>query len=423
VSIPRPVFAAFAGGEGEGAQPGARATTSAAAPPSVARRRAAGRLLSRLVGPGNVEHNLEFQQRRAGRHRVRSVSGMGFDGGAGRPRLECFIGLPVCHHEVAVLTLDRTQQLEAEETGLVLHRVGAVGEPLLQFGASVGGYLDCVDLHHWHSARLPRPPPGDDAGQATQDGAMPGDLLTCHGGRGEPLVLVHGLMGRGTTWSRQLPWLTRLGTVYTYDALWHRGRDVDDPHPISTERFVADLAEAVSALGAPARLVGHSMGALHSWCLAAERPDLVSALVLEDMAPDFSGRTTGPWEPWLHALPVEFDSAEQVFDEFGPVAGQYFLDAFDRTESGWRLHGHTSRWIEIAAEWGIRDFWAHWMAVRAPALLIEAGTSVTPPGQMRAMTKTGSPTTYLHVPQAGHLIHDEAPQVYREAVESFFAQR
>jgi pimeloyl-ACP methyl ester carboxylesterase len=61
------------------------------------------------------------------------------------------------------------------------------------------------------------------------------------------------------------------------------------------------------------------------------------------------------------------------------------------------------------------------MAVRAPALLIEAGTSVTPPGQMRAMTKTSSPTTYLHVPQAGHLIHDEAPQVYREAVESFLA--
>lgn len=184
---------------------------------------------------------------------------------------------------------------------------------------------------------------------------MPGDLLTRHGGRGEPLVLVHGLMGRGTTWTRQLPWLTRLGTVYSYDAPWHRGRDVDDPHPISTERFVADLGDAVGELGARVRIVGHSMGALHAWCLAAQRPELVSALVLEDMAPDFRGRTTGPWEPWLHALPVEFDSAEQVFAEFGPVAGQYFLEAFDRTETGWRLHGHTSRWIEIAAEWGTRD--------------------------------------------------------------------
>ncbi len=59
---------------------------------------------------------------------------------------------------------------------------------------------------------------------------------------------MHGLMGRGTTWPRQLPWLTRLGTVYTYDAPWHRGRDVEDPYPISTERFVADLGDAVSSL-------------------------------------------------------------------------------------------------------------------------------------------------------------------------------
>ncbi|BBY24228.1 alpha/beta fold hydrolase [Mycobacterium stomatepiae] len=250
---------------------------------------------------------------------------------------------------------------------------------------------------------------------------MPTDLLTCQGGLGEPLVLVHGLMGRGTTWTRQLPWLRRLGTVYTYDAPWHRGRDVEDPHPISTERFVADLADAVTTLGTPARLVGHSMGALHSWCLAAQHPELVSSLVLEDMAPDFRGRTTGPWEPWLHALPVEFDTAQQVFDEFGPIAGQYFLEAFDRTETGWRLHGQTSRWIEIAAQWGTRDYWEQWLAVQAPALLLEAGNSVTPPGQMRDMAGKYSGATYLAVPEAGHLIHDEAPQVYRQAVELFLA--
>ncbi|MDD4868657.1 MAG: alpha/beta hydrolase, partial [Mycobacterium sp.] len=167
--------------------------------------------------------------------------------------------------------------------------------------------------------------------------------------------------------------------------------------------------------------VGHSMGALHSWCLAAERPDLVTALVLEDMAPDFRGRTTGPWERWLHALPVEFGSAGQVLAEFGPVAGRYFLDAFDRTATGWRLHGHAARWIEIAAEWGTRDYWAQWTAVRAPALLLEAGNSVTPPGQMRAMAQTGRAPTYLRVEHAGHLIHDEAPQAYRRAVESFLA--
>lgn len=245
------------------------------------------------------------------------------------------------------------------------------------------------------------------------------DLLTHRGGRGEPVVLVHGLMGRGTTWSRQLPWLTDLGEVYTYDAPWHRGRDVVDPHPISTERFVADLGDAVASLNRPVSLVGHSMGALHSWCLAADHPELVRAVVVEDMAPDFRGRTTGPWEPWVHALPVDFSSAQEIYDEFGPIAGQYFLEAFDRTATGWRLHGYPQWWLDIAAEWGTRDYWQQWRRVGVPTLLMEAGNSVAPPGQMRRMDEIGVATTYVHVPGAGHLIHDDEPGVYRQAVTGF----
>jgi pimeloyl-ACP methyl ester carboxylesterase len=230
------------------------------------------------------------------------------------------------------------------------------------------------------------------------------DLLVDRGGRGEPLVLVHGLMGRGSTWSRQLPWLTGLGAVYTYDAPWHRGRDAPDPYPISTERFVTDLGDAVAALGRPATLIAHSMGGLHAWYLAASRPELVSALVIEDMAPDFRGRTTGPWEPWLHALPVEFPSAQAVFDEFGPM-----------------LHGWVERWIEIAAEWGRREYWEQWREVRVPALLVEAGNSVAPAGQMQVMHESGYRTTYVRAEGAGHLVHDEAPQLYRDAVVGFLS--
>jgi pimeloyl-ACP methyl ester carboxylesterase len=246
-----------------------------------------------------------------------------------------------------------------------------------------------------------------------------GSMLTSRGGAGRPLVLVHGLMGRGSTWSRQVPWLSAFGEVFTYDAPWHRGRGVADDEPISTERFVEDLADAVGELGVPAILIGHSMGGLHAWCLAAARPDLVDGLVVEDMAPDFRGRTTGPWEPWVHALPVEFPTAEAVYAEFGPVAGQYFLEAFDRTPTGWRLHGDPARWIEIAAEWGRRSYWEQWGAVRVRTLLVEAGNSVTPPGQMAAMAEAAPAAEYLLVPGAGHLVHDDAPGKYRRAVEAF----
>lgn len=147
----------------------------------------------------------------------------------------------------------------------------------------------------------------------------------------------------------------------------------------------------------------------------------MTALVVEDMAPDFRGRTTGPWEPWLHALPVEFTSERAVYDAFGDVAGRYFLEAFDRTATGWRLHGRPERWIEVAAQWGTRDYWQQWRAVRAPALLIEAENSVTPPGQMAEMQATGQRATHLRVPGAGHLVHDDAAREYRAAVEPFLA--
>ncbi len=251
---------------------------------------------------------------------------------------------------------------------------------------------------------------------------MPGPL-TYRGGSGRPLVLVHGLMGRGSTWSRQVPWLSRLGAVYTYDAPWHRGRDVAGPEPVSTEAFVEELGAAVESVGAPAVLIGHSMGGLHAWCLAGERPDLVSGIVVEDMAPDFVGRTTGPWEPWLHALPEEFPSEDEVFAEFGPLAGRYFLEAFDRTATGWRMHGQPERWIAIAAEWGTRDFWQQWHAGRAPALLIEADDSVAPAGQMRLMCEQADGrATYVHVPGSGHLVHEDAPQIYRDSVEAFLSR-
>lgn len=244
--------------------------------------------------------------------------------------------------------------------------------------------------------------------------------LIHRGGSGRPIVLVHGLMGRGSTWSRQVEWLTRHGSVYTYDAPWHRGRDVRDPAPISTERFVDGLAAAVESLGRPVILIGHSMGALHSWCLAAARPDLVEALVVEDMAPDFVGRTVGVWEPWLHALPAEFPTADAVFAEFGPIAGRYFVEAFDRTATGWRLHGQPERWVAIAAEWGTRDYWTQWRAVQAPVLLIEAEDSVAPPGQMWRMAELAAErATYVRVSGAGHLVHDDAPLAYRDAVERF----
>jgi pimeloyl-ACP methyl ester carboxylesterase len=221
-------------------------------------------------------------------------------------------------------------------------------------------------------------------------------------------------MGRGRTWRRHVPWLSELGDVHTFDAAGH-GRPVND---LSTEAFVEDLASFVSDLG-PSIVVGHSMGALHGWCLAASHPELVRALVIEDMAPDFQGRTADDWAAMIHAWPQPFPTEQDVLNFFGDVAGQYFLDSFDHTADGYRLHGDVETFRAISAEWGTRSFWSQWDAVQAPTLLIEAAHGMTPPGQMAEMHAWKPNSQYVVVDGAGHLMHDQMPERYRSLVEEF----
>lgn len=260
------------------------------------------------------------------------------------------------------------------------------------------------------------PAPSADTGLLDHGGPAPGDPRSVG-----PIVLLHGLMGRGRTWGRVVPWLRRYGRVFTFDAAWHTGAELSRPvseTECATERFVADVAEVLTWIDqGPAVLLGHSMGGLHAWCTAAAYPELVSALIVEDMAPDFRGRTTGEWAPWFESWPERFAGLDEAVAMFGPVAGRYFYEAFDDG----RLHGDLAVWAGIADEWGRRDYWDQWGKVDVPALLIEAGFSVTPPGQMGKMAELHDDATYLRADGAGHLIHDDAPELFRGAVEAFLA--
>jgi len=246
-------------------------------------------------------------------------------------------------------------------------------------------------------------------------------VLHDEGGTGRPILLLHGLMGSARTWRRHVPWLREYGHVYTFDAAGH-GRPA--PAELTTEAFVEDLTDALTPITEPMVVIGHSMGGLHAWCFAAAHPDRVSALVVEDMAPDFQGRTARDWAEMIGSWPQPFRDREHMIDFFGPVAAQYFMDSFEERSDGFHLHGEVPVWRDISEEWGTRDFWAQWSAVRAPALLLEGEFTITPAGQMRAMADTAreSETRYELVAGAGHLVHDDRPVEYRVAVEAFLEE-
>ncbi|RDI47156.1 alpha/beta fold hydrolase [Nocardia mexicana] len=244
-------------------------------------------------------------------------------------------------------------------------------------------------------------------------------MLYDEGGAGAPILLLHGLMGSARTWRAHLDWLREFGHVYTFDAAGH-GRPA--PAELSTEAFVADLATATAEIPEPMVVIGHSMGGLHGWVFAAEYPERVRALVVEDIAPDFRGRTARDWAAMIEAWPQPFPDADAMLDFFGPVAGRYFLESFEHGPDGYRLHGDVTTFRDISEEWGTRDFWDQWRAVKAPALLFEGEHTITPPGQMREMAQVHPGARYELVADAGHLVHDDQPAVYRAEVERFLRE-
>src|SRR4051794_27741175 len=94
------------------AQPQASVATSVAAIASRAARYRTRVALGVGAGPGNVQHDLELEQRSARGDGVGSLPCVCLDGGAARPGLECLVGFPLHHDEVAVFALDRPEQLE-----------------------------------------------------------------------------------------------------------------------------------------------------------------------------------------------------------------------------------------------------------------------------------------------------------------------
>lgn len=104
-------------------------------------------------------------------------------------------------------------------------------------------------------------------------------------GRGELVLLLHGLGSSLRDWELQLPALAEKYTVLAVDMRGHGGSD-KPPGPYSVATFARDAAEVLRALGlGPAHVVGISMGGMIAFQLAVDAPSLVRSLVVVNSGP------------------------------------------------------------------------------------------------------------------------------------------
>lgn len=244
-------------------------------------------------------------------------------------------------------------------------------------------------------------------------------------GNGTPLLLIHGNGANTLTWGRTFDDLAAEHRAISYDRRGF-GRSSGPPARRLSDH-VADAAALLEELdAAPAAVLGWSAGGVVALGLAVERPDLVSALVLEEAAYALLLHPTrgGLRFTWrFDAARLRRDrraGAQAVFD--------YALDyrdggsQFDRFPAEWRATMFDSAEAITAEGAQLRKPWPPRKAVAAIScpVTIVTGCRAEPAfgAAARRLAKILPSARYVAVPNAGHGVHFDQPERFRDEVLS-----
>ncbi|MFE0101284.1 alpha/beta fold hydrolase [Streptomyces sp. NPDC059009] len=226
---------------------------------------------------------------------------------------------------------------------------------------------------------------------------------TDFGGAGRPVLALHGAYGRG----RSFHALARhLGPGYRVIALDQRGHGHSDrPGDYSREAYLADTAAAIEHFGlAPAILIGHSLGGINAYQLAARRPELVEAVVIADSPVALAPGVVSA--DWLTGVPDRFPTFAELRAQIEAANSVGFLDHFTESavedERGWGFLWRRDDMAEVMR--GVTgDWWADWAGSAQPFLFVRGATSrYVSPEDTAEMAARRPGTQFAAIEGAGH---------------------
>lgn len=249
---------------------------------------------------------------------------------------------------------------------------------------------------------------------------LPGTRLSYWdtGGDGETIVLLHPATGSARIWVYQQPVFA--GAGYRVIAYSRRGYAASDPVPeVNPGTASVDLHNLVEHLGIGRfHLVGSAAGGAIAVDYALSRPDRVRSLVLACAV----GGVTDPEYLRAHERlrPRSFTDMPAWFRELSP---SYRAANPEGTE----------RWaaLEAAAITGNRFGqtpanvinWASLATLRVPTLVIGGDADLLmPPPLLRLFASHIPAAEVVVVPEAGHSLYWERPDIFNRTLLDFFAR-
>ncbi|MEU0198605.1 MULTISPECIES: alpha/beta hydrolase [unclassified Streptomyces] len=270
------------------------------------------------------------------------------------------------------------------------------------------------------------------AGQAGQGGAGTAPDGAATAPDGSPgVLLLHGLMGRASHWAPTARWLSGRYRAVALDQRGHGRSDKPPQGAFTRDAYVDDAEAALEQLGlAPVVLIGHAMGALTAWQLAAKRPDLVRGLVICDMRASALGAASQrEWDQWFKSWPLPFATLADVRKWFGeddpwverpnPARGEFYAEVMAESPDGWRPVFEPEQMLRSRETWVYDAHWEELAQVQCPALVVRGLDGELGRAEAQEMVRVLPRGQYAEVADAGHLVHYDQPEAWRAAIEPF----
>jgi 3-oxoadipate enol-lactonase len=243
-------------------------------------------------------------------------------------------------------------------------------------------------------------------------------------GRGDAVLLIHGLGSSSEDWELQLPALTPSYRVIAVDLRGH-GRSSKPEGPYSIAMFAGDVAALIEDLDiAPCHVVGLSLGAMTTLELAATRPDLVRSAVVVNAGPEFVPRTIKDKAMvWQRLTLVRTVGLERL----GQLVANRTLPDKDQTELRQRVAAviaDNDKAAYLASMtaiigWSVVD---RLNEITSPMLVVVSEFDYTTVSSKRPIVDQAQDALLVVVEGARHLLPIEKPSTFNDILTTFLAE-
>ena len=245
-------------------------------------------------------------------------------------------------------------------------------------------------------------------------------------GEGEPMIILHGLFGSSDNWLTQAKLFAPYYKVYSLGQRNHG----QSPHSDAFDyvSMVDDLKEFMDdrSVSQPV-IIGHSMGGKAAMNFALAHPDLISKLIVVDIAPKPYNLEHYTIVEGLKAIPVERlesrNEADEVLSQHVPEPDvrQFLLKNLQRQRDGgfsWKINLPviSEKLTNIGADLQFSG------TFNKPVLFLRGGRSKYISDNDHQRIHEIFPAAEIQTLDTGHWVQAEQPQAFFDAVTAWLSQ-